>query len=133
MKVGKEFTSTNQPTFEQRCEGQKNRQWRNRLQKLVFGSQLELFLDEKNLKLLYQKSKFAEKVSFEEFKKLEVNAILANNLIHYMTLCKNINESKNTLEVIKTLAPSSVDDLADQLAVNINLGENETLKHESSI
>jgi hypothetical protein len=133
MKAGKLFTSTNQPTFEQRCDGQKTRQWRMRLQKLVFGSQLELFLNEKDLKLLYQKSKFEEKVSFEEFKKLEVNHILAKHLINYMTLCKNIPESKNALEVIKTLAPTAIDELSDRLPVQINVAENETLKCESTI
>lgn len=133
MKVGKLFTSNNQPTFEQKCEGQKTRQWRTQLQKLVFGSQLELFLNEKDLKLLYQHAKFEEKVSFEEFKKLEVNYIIAKNLINYVTLCKNIPESKNSLEVIKTLAPNTIDELENKLPICINVGENETLKAEHSI
>jgi hypothetical protein len=131
MKVGKLFTSTNQPTYEQRCKGQKSRQWRNEIQNLVFGSQLELFVSPADMNKLYTKSKLS--VSLDEFKKLEVNTLVAKNLINYMLLCKNISESKNALEVLRTIAHSSIDDLADKLEVQINLAENETLKSESSI
>lgn len=131
MKHGKLFSSTNQPTYEQRCKGQKNRQWRNELQNLVFGSQLEMFVNEKDMQTLYNKSKLS--VNLDEFKKMEVNTLVAKNLINYMLLCKNIPESKNALEVIRTIANSTIDELAEKLEVKINLAENETLKAESSI
>jgi hypothetical protein len=98
---------------------------------LGFGSQLALFVSPADMKKLYSKSKLS--VSLDELKKLEVNTLASKNLINYMLLCKNIPESKNALEVLRTLAHSNIDELADKLEVQIDLAENETLKGESSI
>jgi hypothetical protein len=125
-----EFSKENQPSSESKSRGNKNRNYRNEILRKVMGNKVSDVCSEGEIKKLFyiHATKYP---SIEALREATVEDVITQNLSRY---CVNNGEAvcaTNALQVIKHLCSHTLEDMAEQLQLNLTLGENSSSSSEN--